>query len=74
MYLPIWPIWYYLIAPISFMRIDIYISEITKVRGSLFHFGNQKEGLALPEANGQIVTLQEKLFVPCKEHPEVIKN
>ena len=37
----------------------------------MFHFGDQKQSLSLPEAKGQTVTLQEKIFVPVKEHPDV---
>lgn len=44
--------------------------EILKVRGSLFHFGDQKQSLALPEPKGPQVTLQEKMFVPVKDHPD----
>lgn len=47
------------------------VSEITRTRSHLFHFGNQKETLSLPEPSGPIVTLSEKLYVPVKDHPEV---
>ena len=45
-------------------------SEINRVRVSLFHHQNKKD-LCLPEPLGPVVTLQEKLFVPIKDHPDV---
>lgn len=45
--------------------------EIAKVRASLFQInGVQKEPLQLPEAEGNPVTLNEKVYVPVKEHPD----
>jgi protein quaking len=45
--------------------------EIAKVRASLFQInGVRKEPLSLPEPEGQPVTLNEKVYVPVKEHPD----
>lgn len=47
-------------------------TEISKVRASLFQInGVRKEPLSLPEADGPAVTLNEKVYVPVKEHPDV---
>lgn len=48
------------------------LSEIAKVRASLFQInGVKKEPLVLPEAEGMVTTLTEKVYVPVKEHPDV---
>lgn len=48
------------------------ITEIAKVRASLFQInGVKKEPLVLPEAEGIVTTLTEKVYVPVKEHPDV---
>ncbi|XP_055697685.1 protein held out wings isoform X2 [Phlebotomus papatasi] len=45
--------------------------EIAKVRASLFQInGVKKEPLELPEADGPPMTLNEKVYVPVKEHPD----
>ncbi|XP_052239152.1 protein quaking-like isoform X4 [Dreissena polymorpha] len=45
--------------------------EINRVRLCLFHNkSTARDPLNLPDPQGPIVTLQEKLFVPVKEHPE----
>ncbi|XP_076374452.1 protein held out wings isoform X9 [Megalopta genalis] len=45
--------------------------EIAKVRASLFQIsGVKKEPLVLPEPEGEITTLTEKVYVPVKEHPD----
>jgi len=45
--------------------------EISKVRASLFQInGVRKEPLELPEPDGQPLTLNEKVYVPVKEHPD----
>jgi hypothetical protein len=42
------------------------------VRASLFQIsGVKKEPLILPEPEGEITTLTEKVYVPVKEHPDV---
>jgi hypothetical protein len=47
-------------------------SEIARVRASLFQInGVRKEPLTLPEPDGETVTLNEKVYVPVKEHPDV---
>ncbi|RZC43150.1 held out wings, partial [Asbolus verrucosus] len=44
---------------------------IAKVRASLFQInGVKKEPLVLPEADGPVTTLTEKVYVPVKEHPD----
>lgn len=49
-----------------------FFLEIAKVRASLFQInGVQKEPLTLPDPDGQAVTLNEKVYVPVKEHPDV---
>lgn len=50
----------------------ILFTEIGRVRSSLFQVdGVKKEPLALPDAEGDMVTLTEKVYVPVKDHPEV---
>jgi hypothetical protein len=50
----------------------LLISEIAKVRASLFQInGVRKEPLKLPEADGPATTMNEKVYVPVKEHPDV---
>ncbi|KAL4707330.1 hypothetical protein ACJJTC_019868 [Scirpophaga incertulas] len=45
--------------------------KIAKVRASLFQInGVKKEPLILPEAEGMVTTLTEKVYVPVKEHPD----
>ncbi|XP_055550801.1 protein held out wings isoform X2 [Wyeomyia smithii] len=45
--------------------------EISKVRASLFQInGVTKEPLSLPDAEGEPITLNEKVYVPVKEHPD----
>ncbi|XP_031619620.1 protein held out wings [Contarinia nasturtii] len=45
--------------------------EIAKVRASLFQInGVKKEPLKLPEPDGTPVTLNEKVYVPVREHPD----
>lgn len=45
--------------------------EISKVRASLFQInGVTKEPLTLPDADGELITLNEKVYVPVKEHPD----
>lgn len=47
-------------------------TEIARVRASLFQInGVRKEPLQLPEPDGETVTLNEKVYVPVKEHPDV---
>lgn len=42
------------------------------MRSSLFQInGVKKEPLILPEADGPVTTLTEKVYVPVKEHPDV---
>ncbi|XP_013091173.2 protein quaking-B-like isoform X7 [Biomphalaria glabrata] len=44
--------------------------EINRVRLSLFHHQCKRDILDLPEPQGPVVQLQEKLFVPVKEYPD----
>ncbi|XP_076466461.1 KH domain-containing RNA-binding protein QKI-like isoform X1 [Babylonia areolata] len=56
--------------PNVFVHVDKLLDEeINRVRVSLFHHQNKKD-LCLPEPLGPVVTLQEKLYVPVKEHPD----
>lgn len=42
------------------------------MRASLFQInGVKKEPLVLPEPEGEVTTLTEKVYVPVKEHPDV---
>uniref|UniRef100_W8BK55 Protein held out wings n=1 Tax=Ceratitis capitata TaxID=7213 RepID=W8BK55_CERCA len=46
--------------------------EIARVRASLFQInGVKKEPLTLPEPEGAAVQLNEKVYVPVREHPDV---
>lgn len=55
-----------------FQQFSYVFPEIAKVRASLFQInGVRKEPLKLPEADGQTLTLNEKVYVPVKEHPDV---
>lgn len=46
--------------------------EIAKVRSALFHLeSSNKEALILPDASGNVITVQEKVYVPVKEFPDV---
>lgn len=50
----------------------VLFTEIAKVRASLFQInGVKKEPLVLPEPEGTVTTLTEKVYVPVKEHPDV---
>lgn len=65
------PICFFSLTGLTDMRLTACVfAEINRVRVSLFHHQGKKE-LNLPEGLGPQVTLQEKLFVPCKEHPDV---
>ncbi|KHN86021.1 Female germline-specific tumor suppressor gld-1 [Toxocara canis] len=44
--------------------------EIGRVRSVLFHWSFAIEEMNLPEPEGEPVTVQEKVYVPCKEHPD----
>uniref|UniRef100_A0A915B1H7 K Homology domain-containing protein n=2 Tax=Ascarididae TaxID=6250 RepID=A0A915B1H7_PARUN len=45
--------------------------EISKVRVSLFQFEFAKDAMSnLPEPEGEVTTMTEKIFVPVKEHPD----
>ncbi|XP_066147238.1 protein held out wings isoform X2 [Euwallacea fornicatus] len=58
--------------PNVFMHVERLLDEeIAKVRASLFQInGVKKEPLVLPEPEGQVTTLTEKVYVPVKEHPD----
>ncbi|XP_018901141.1 protein held out wings isoform X3 [Bemisia tabaci] len=58
--------------PNVFIHVERLIDEeIAKVRSNLFQVnGVKKEPLVLPEADGNVVTLTEKVYVPVKDHPE----
>lgn len=45
--------------------------EISKVRVSLFQFEFAKDAMSnLPDPEGDVTTMTEKIFVPVKEHPD----
>ncbi|CAG0886891.1 unnamed protein product [Cyprideis torosa] len=45
--------------------------EISRVRASLFQInGSKREPLDLPDEEGPVVALSEKVYVPYKEHPD----
>jgi protein quaking len=44
--------------------------EIARVRANLFHGNGEKKPMILPDAEGQLLQRSEKVYVPCKEHPE----
>ncbi|XP_017783377.1 PREDICTED: protein held out wings isoform X2 [Nicrophorus vespilloides] len=58
--------------PNVFLHVERLLDEeIAKVRASLFQInGVKKEPLVLPEAEGTVTTLTEKVYVPVKEHPD----
>ncbi|KAG5312164.1 HOW protein, partial [Pseudoatta argentina] len=58
--------------PNVFIHVERLLDEeIAKVRASLFQIsGVKKEPLVLPEPEGDITTLTEKVYVPVKEHPD----
>jgi protein quaking len=58
--------------PNVFIHVERLLDEeIAKVRASLFQIsGVKKDPLILPEPEGEVTTLQEKVYVPVKEHPD----
>ncbi|VDM48625.1 unnamed protein product [Toxocara canis] len=44
--------------------------EISRVRAMLFHWSFSFEKVNLPEPKGEQIMVQEKVYVPCKEHPD----
>jgi len=57
--------------PACFIHLErILDEEINRVRCSVLHVGIDTEPLLLPEPVGTVVTLQEKLTVPAKDHPD----
>ncbi|XP_071051643.1 protein held out wings isoform X2 [Onthophagus taurus] len=58
--------------PNVFLHLERLLDEeIAKVRASLFQInGVKKEPLVLPEPEGTVTTLTEKVYVPVKEHPD----
>ncbi|XP_074033497.1 protein held out wings isoform X3 [Leptinotarsa decemlineata] len=58
--------------PNVFIHVERLLDEeIAKVRASLFQInGVKKEPLVLPEPDGPVTTLTEKVYVPVKEHPD----
>lgn len=59
--------------PNVFAHVDRLVDEeIAKVRSTLFHISDcDKKQLVLPEPEGQVIQKTEKVYVPCKEYPEV---
>ncbi|XP_058789116.1 protein held out wings isoform X4 [Phymastichus coffea] len=58
--------------PNVFIHVERLLDEeIAKVRASLFQIsGVKKDPLVLPDAEGEVTTLTEKVYVPVKEHPD----
>ncbi|XP_056642714.1 protein held out wings isoform X2 [Diorhabda carinulata] len=58
--------------PNVFIHVERLLDEeIAKVRASLFQInGVKKEPLVLPDPDGPVMTLTEKVYVPVKEHPD----
>uniref|UniRef100_A0A7E4WD02 KH domain-containing protein n=1 Tax=Panagrellus redivivus TaxID=6233 RepID=A0A7E4WD02_PANRE len=57
--------------PNVFVHLERLVDEeINRVRVHLFQFEFTRDPMALPEPCGEIITKQEKVFVPQKEHPE----
>lgn len=44
--------------------------EISRVRTMLFRCNFAVEKIDLPEPEGEVVIAQEKVYIPCKEHPD----
>lgn len=57
--------------PNLFNHLDkILETEICRVRSQLFHFnGAKKPSDDLPEGEGPVVTVQEKVYIPVKDNP-----
>ncbi|KAI9579157.1 hypothetical protein GQX74_014774 [Glossina fuscipes] len=58
-------------------RVDLNLggNKIARVRASLFQInGVKKEPLQLPEPEGPAVSLNEKVYVPVREHPDKEKK
>lgn len=60
------------------VRVFLFISEISRVRKDMYNDtlngSTEKRSSELPDAVGPIVQLQEKLYVPVKEYPDVSLN
>lgn len=57
---------------LKFYRFYICL-EITRVRETLFHLNDSSKNNEneLPEPTGNVVSLQEKVYVPVSENPNV---
>lgn len=57
------------------VHVFLFISEISRVRKDMYNDtlngSTEKRSSELPDAVGPIVQLQEKLYVPVKEYPDV---
>lgn len=56
----------------------LFVAEISRVRKDMYNDtlngSTEKRSSELPDAVGPIVQLQEKLYVPVKEYPDVSIN
>lgn len=52
----------------------ITYAEIHRVRQSIYHCNTKVEPLDLPDPDGPMVVLTEKLYVPVKDYPDVRKT
>ncbi|XP_043240736.1 protein held out wings-like isoform X4 [Amphibalanus amphitrite] len=57
--------------PSVFLHVERLLDEeIAKIRGSLFQISGNAKPEALPEPQGTVVNLTEKVYVPVREHPD----
>ena len=49
----------------------LFFAEIDRVRKALYSVTSEHKPLVLPEAQGPVVQLSEKLYVPVKTYPDV---
>ncbi|VDP23029.1 unnamed protein product [Soboliphyme baturini] len=60
--------------PNIFLHLERLVDEeIAKVRSSLFTLDPNKEALVLPDPIGPIASLQEKVYVPVRRHPDILQ-
>uniref|UniRef100_A0AC35UIN8 KH domain-containing protein n=1 Tax=Rhabditophanes sp. KR3021 TaxID=114890 RepID=A0AC35UIN8_9BILA len=60
-----------LVFPGFFPNVDRLLDEeISRVRMSLFQCDFSNDEMQLPEPEGEVVAVQEKIYVPNKEHPD----
>lgn len=55
----------------SILLVTLHLSEINRVRVNIFQCEFNREPMQLPEPVGDVVILQEKVFVPVQQYPDV---